>query len=637
MTPGALETENALLRAALEAAAEAVVVADASGALVFRNRALGDVRATTLDELFRELFEGEELLGVARSGRAWEGRAQRRDGTSALVRIVPSPGVLLITMSDATELIARERHQQLVSEGEKVKTSVAWALSCEAPLDVRCAGVLATLMQFGGTGPSGAVYLRDPDTSAQSLFSYVGTQPVPRAADHHCAHALSPGDPRVVSCEDHGHYLVPLSHFGEELGHLVVDTLPEPPRDVARLEALGTVGELMSIALVRDRAEQMLKASRASAEDASRAKSDFLATMSHEIRTPMNGILGFSELLLETPLSDDQRGQLRLIRNSAEALLAVINDVLDYSKIEAGKFVIEHRPMHLRQAMAEPLELLRKAAGDKGVELEVEVEPSLPVLVSLDPLRFRQVLLNLVGNAVKFTSHGRVRVRATRRGDAFLVEVEDSGIGIAPEVLPRLFEKFVQADSSTSRRFGGTGLGLAISKRLVELMGGSLGARSEQGVGSTFFFALPLVPVVEVAREEPAARALGPLVRRRVLVAEDNTVNQALARRVLERLGCEVRLAANGREALDAVREQAPDLVLMDCQMPELDGYDATRAIRAWEAETRRARLPIVALTASAFADEVARCLDAGMDDVITKPFKPAQLEAFLREPAKAA
>ena len=314
--------------------------------------------------------------------------------------------------------------------------------------------------------------------------------------------------------------------------------------------------------------------------------------------------------------------------------------MLDYSKIEAGKFVIEPRPMNLKEATWEPLELLRDTAQRKGLALEVSLGQGLPSSCLLDPLRYRQVLLNLVGNAVKFTASGQVRISVSRVGSTLSpelrVEVADSGIGIAPEVVPRLFEKFMQADSSTSRRFGGTGLGLAISKKLVELMGGTMGVTSEAGVGSTFWFQLPAVVALDVAPETaPAAPALA-VVGKRVLVAEDNEVNQVLSRRILERLGCEVVMAVNGLEAVQHACNEPFDLVLMDCQMPELDGLDATRAIRAWEQREGRAPLSIIALTASAFAEDVTRCLAAGMDAVLTKPFKPAQLAAFVQRPAPA-
>ena len=392
--------------------------------------------------------------------------------------------------------------------------------------------------------------------------------------------------------------------------------------------------ELLSMAMERDRAEVLLRASNAAAEEANRAKSDFLATISHEIRTPMNGILGFSELLLEASLPEEQHAQLKMIRNSAEALLTVINDVLDYSKIEAGKFVVESRPMDLREATRESIALLRDAAEKKGLALELTVEEGLPRSLMMDPLRFRQVLLNLLGNAVKFTARGHVQVALLLVGGSLRVEVGDTGIGIPAEVLPKLFEKFIQADSSTSRRFGGTGLGLAISKKLIELMGGTMGVTSEPGVGSTFWFELPAVSALEPSVEPTTLHHLEhAALNKRVLVAEDNEVNQLLARRILERLGCEVVMVVNGLEAVEHACAEHFDFVLMDCQMPELDGMGATKAIRAWERAAGRGHLPIIALTASAFADDVSRCMAAGMDAVLTKPFKPAQLVALLRGP----
>ena len=459
-----------------------------------------------------------------------------------------------------------------------------------------------------------------------------------------CGQRLAGTETMVVDgCDEggaaHGHYLIPLLERPDAaLGYLVLHTDRAPLREPPRLEALGTIAEVITIAAVRDRAEKLLLTSMTAAEEANRAKSDFLATMSHEIRTPMNGILGFSELLLEEKLPEDQRVQLRLIRNSAEALLTVINDVLDYSKIAAGKFVIESRSMNLEEATREPLELLREAATRKSLALDLTLGDELPRSCLMDPLRYRQVLLNLVGNAVKFTAEGRVSVAlrgVTIGADRWIrVEISDSGIGIAPEVLPRLFDKFVQADSSTSRRFGGTGLGLAISKKLVELMGGTMGVTSVPGEGSTFWFQLPSVETVAevpVAESRTIAGALP--VGKRVLVAEDNEVNQLLARRILERLGCEVVIAANGLEAVERAQTEAFDLILMDCQMPELDGLGATHAIRTWERQHSRPRLPIIALTASALVEDVARCLAAGMDDVLTKPFKPAQLLALIRAP----
>jgi signal transduction histidine kinase/CheY-like chemotaxis protein len=370
----------------------------------------------------------------------------------------------------------------------------------------------------------------------------------------------------------------------------------------------------------------------ARAEAASRSKGEFLANMSHEIRTPLNGMMGMIQLVLQSPLAAEQGEFLRDAYASSQALLRLLNDILDFSKIEAGKMQVEAVPFRLSEVLRDVASTFRLKASGKGIDLSVSGSGQVPEVVLGDPGRLRQVLFNLAGNSVKFTEHGSVSVDVhPSEGDPALLlfQVRDTGIGIAPEKQREIFDPFSQADGATTRKFGGTGLGLTISARLVRLMGGELHVESQPGAGSRFHFTLRLPPAVMPAAESgsngAAPESLPPM---RVLLAEDNPVNCRLVEAILRRRGHSVCVAHDGREAFDAFCAGSFDLVLMDMQMPNMDGLEATRLIRRWEMQNGAPRVPIMALTANALPADRQACLDSGMDAYLAKPLR---IEEFLR------
>ncbi len=606
-----------------------------------------EMKGQRLDILFPELSKDASFNEIEHTpdGECWESveiPILRKDGDTRLVlwnsaNIYSEDGkTILATMAQGTDITERKRAEEELKRSEAKNRSLLDAI----PDMIFLIGKDGTFLDYKAADAS-QLYVA-PEAFMDKNIQDVMPADIVLQAMHHMEQARKTGDTQVFE------YQLPL---GSKAAHF--EARINPAEDDAFLILVRDITE-------KKKSEETLRKAKEDAESAMRAKSEFLANMSHEIRTPMNAVIGMTGLLLNADLNPDQRECVEIINSSGEALLAIINDILDYSKIEEGKRELEQQPFNLRECIESSMDLVASKAAEKGISLGYIIGDQVPQSIIGDVTRLRQILVNLLSNAVKFTEAGYVSVTVTsqqmslqkvasQKAELQKAElqkaasqqkggrhelcftVKDTGIGIPLEKMNRLFQSFSQIDMSTTRKYGGTGLGLAISKKLAEMMGGRIWAESEMGKGSAFHFTIlaETAPVGIPARkplklDELPANKSGSL---RLLLAEDNIVNQKVALRMLRKLGYHADVAANGLEVLRALERQAYDIILMDVQMPEMDGLEAARAIRQLPQE----RQPkIIAITAYALEGDREKCLEAGMDDYINKPVKMDELAEVL-------
>jgi signal transduction histidine kinase/DNA-binding response OmpR family regulator len=591
-------------------------------------------------------------MGTVRKTRKGVARAGRRDVTRGATRASrPSPG------KPAGEVIPHPAARRAVGEGpasprhrqnERIRTFYELTSQAKQSSDPLMRDILTLACQWFHMALGWIVTLgpNSPRTIAASdpqrveeLQAVLIARGLPTKRGPHRQPAWTSLDNTATPFRRHLGITVFVNDepFGEI--HFAGDGNREPDARHDDEEMLQILARWVGSTFERRQAEAELVEAREAALHASRMKSTFLANMSHEIRTPMNGIIGMTDLLLTTELTAEQREFIATVEDSAQGLLTILNDILDFSKIEAGKMTLERIAFNLQDLVENSLDLLRPQAVGKGLTVSLHLEIGDREYVG-DPGRLRQVLTNIVGNAIKFTEKGTVEVavrkidRGSGDNNRIRFVVRDTGVGISPSGLRRLFQPFSQGDVSTTRKFGGSGLGLCISKSLLDLMGGTISVSSEIDRGSEFVFEVPLAPSQSQPIEKPTLAPIPPPSaagrrRPRVLLAEDNEVNKRVALVMLERMGIDADVASNGREAVAHLSAASYDLLLLDCQMPEMDGYETARAIRQLDSPAAR-EIPIVAMTAHAMKGDYKKCLDAGMDDYLAKPVRMETLQAVL-------
>ncbi len=689
-----------MFRQAVESSADGIAILDARGRVRYVNAVFSRITGwpdrmvvgkpwTVLYSRATHRSIVRTITDTLRQRHAWSGRllSERRSSLPSLpivgqparrspdlywVDLTVSPIIgsndevcgYVASLRDATEAVERECSQRRAEADAAARAEIAKILHQQRPLRDRLSDSVQVLLKLEGMDlqQKGGVFLLSDDDASLELFTTVGQftrefmekeQVIPKGYCL-CGRAAVQGellisddcfcDPRherqFENMSPHGHYIVPLKNGAAIEGILFLYTDPNPVRDLARLSQLETIGELMGVAIAQDRLHASLRQAKERAEAADRTKSAFLANMSHEIRTPLNAILGFADVLTspEFEVSEEERREFLLtIRSSGKHLLNLINDVLDLSKIEAGELRIEKTDCSPHELICDVVSMMRARAGEKQLALSYQWRGTRPPTITTDPTRLRQVLVNLLGNAVKFTQQGSVEVVAWVEPNeedrlALCIDVRDTGIGIAPEKQASIFEAFAQADDSITRRFGGTGLGLTISRTIARALGGELSVTSTPGVGSTFHLRVdggrPTVPLEETpgrtVHECFSEKAEAPndcreaLPPARVLLVEDGDINQRLIATVLKQAGiARVDLADNGEVGVEKVRTGRYDLVLLDMQMPVLDGYGAARQIREAGFD-----VPIIALTAHAMSGDREKCLAAGCNDYLSKPIE---------------